>query len=322
MMQRPLRMKDLLATSDLSLADLRLLLDLAARFKRRPYQHRSELQNETVVLFFDKPSTRTRISLATAVARLGGVPLVVGPDELQLGRGETIEDTARTMSRYARVFVARTYRDDDVRRFAAAATIPVVNALTDGHHPLQSLADLLTLSERFEDPARVELAWVGDGNNVCHSLMEAMAIVGGTMRVATPVGYEPDPMVVATARARGGTIELVHDPREAVRDAHAVYTDTWLSMGDPPSQREARLRAFGPYQVDEALMSRARPGALFMHCLPDHRGEEVTAEVVDGPRSIVFEQAENRLHTAIAVLYALVEERLSGLDAHPSLEGP
>ena len=305
-------MKDLLRTGDLSGDDLRLLMELALRFKRRPYQHRSELQNETVVLYFAKPSTRTRLSLATAVARLGGVPLVVGPDELQLGRGETIEDTAKVMSRYTRMFIARTFRDEDVLRFARAASIPVVNALTDGHHPLQSLADLMTLMERFGDPSQVELAWVGDGNNVCHSLMEAVAISGGTIRVSTPPGYEPDPRIVAEARARGGTIELVRDPKEAVLGAHAIYTDTWLSMGDPIEEREARLAALRPYQVDEHLMSLARPGALFMHCLPDHRGEEVTAEVVDGPRSIVFDQAENRLHTAVALMHALVEERLSG----------
>lgn len=314
-------MKDLLRTSDLSRRDLLLLLELAARFKRRPYQHRAELRNETVVLFFDKPSTRTRVSMATAVARLGGVPIIVGPDELQLGRGETIEDTARTMSRFARVFVARTFRDDDVSRFAAAATIPVVNALTDGHHPLQSLADLLTLSELVGDPAGVELAWVGDGNNVCHSLIEALAIVGGRLRVATPEGYEPDAAVVAAARERGARLVLTHDPHEAVRGAHAVYTDTWLSMGDPPAEREARLRAFEPYRVDEALMAEAGPSALFMHCLPDHRGEEVSAEVVDGPRSVVFDQAENRLHTAVAVLYALVEERLEGAAAELDARG-
>lgn len=305
-------MKDLLRTADLSESDLRLLIELALRFKRRPHQHRSELQNETVVLYFAKPSTRTRISLATAVTRLGGVPIVVGPDELQLGRGETIEDTARVMSRYTRLFVARTFSDDDVLRFARAATIPVVNALTDLHHPLQSLADLMTLIERFGDPAQVEVAWVGDGNNVCHSLMEAIAIAGGTVRIACPEGYDPRPEIVAEARSRGGTIELMRDPKEAVLGAHAIYTDTWLSMGDPPSQRAARLAALTPYQVDEHLMSLARPGAVFMHCLPDHRGEEVTAEVVDGPRSIVFDQAENRLHTAVALLYALVEERLGG----------
>lgn len=305
-------MKDLLRTADLSRRDLALLLELAGRFKTRPYQHRSELANQTVVLFFDKPSTRTRISLATAVARLGGVPIVVGPDELQLGRGETIEDTAKTLSRYARVFVARTYRDEDVERFARAATIPVINALTDRHHPLQSLADLMTLDERFGDLREVELAWVGDGNNVCHSLIEAMSLAGGVMRVATPEGYAPDLAIVEAARARGGRITLVRDPREAVHGAHAVYTDTWVSMGDPEEEREARVDALTPYRVDEALMARARPGALFMHCLPDHRGEEVTAAVVDGPRSIVFEQAENRLHTAVAVLHALVEERLVG----------
>ena len=309
-------MKDLLRTAELSLEDLKLLLYLARRFKRQPTQHRTELSNQTVVLYFNKPSTRTRISMATAVARLGGIPLTVGTHELQLGRGETIEDTARTISRYARAFVIRTFSDADVRTFAKAATIPVINALTDKHHPCQSLADLLTLEEHCGPVHSLRVAYVGDGNNVCHSLMEGVARLGGEIVVATPEGYEPDPEIVATAEwlaaDSGGTVRLVRDPAEAVEGAHAVYTDVWQSMGTPEAERAERMTAFRPYQVDAALMEKARPDARFLHCLPDHRGEEVTAEVVDGPRSVVFDQAENRLHTAVAALYALVEDRLEG----------
>ncbi|MCA9489005.1 MAG: ornithine carbamoyltransferase [Myxococcales bacterium] len=309
-------MKDLIETSDLSVDDLRLLLDLASRFKQRPYQHRSELSNQSVVLYFAKPSTRTRISMATAVARLGGVPITVSAAELQLGRGETIEDTARTISRYARAFVVRTFSDEDVRRFAAAASIPVVNALTDGHHPCQSLADLLTLQEKLGPVDRLRVAYVGDGNNVCHSLVQGVVMLGGSIAVATPPELVPDPAVIAGARVigerTGGRVELFEDPAAATQGADAVYTDVWLSMGDADAERARRVALLERYRVDAALMARARPGAAFLHCLPDHRGEEVTTEVVDGPASVVFDQAENRLHTAVALLYALVEERLTG----------
>lgn len=309
-------MKDLLRTADLGRDDLRLLIELGDRFKKHPYERRDALRNDTVVLYFAKPSTRTRISFETAVARLGGTPIGVGPDELQLGRGETIEDTARVISRYARAFVIRTYQDEDVRRFAAAASIPVINALTDLHHPLQSLADLMTLREKLGGWEGRKLAYVGDGNNVAHSLMEAAALAGLSIAVATPDGYAPNPSIVARARelaaATGATLELTADPQAAVRGADAVYTDVWVSMGVPEAERPARLKALAPYQVNDALMRLAAPGALFMHCLPDHRGEEVTASVVDGPRSVVFDQAENRLHTAKAVLFALVERMVKG----------
>ena len=309
-------MKDLLRTADLGRDDLRLLIELGDRFKKNPYERPDALRNDTVVLYFAKPSTRTRISFETAVARLGGTPIGVGPDELQLGRGETIEDTARVISRYARAFVIRTYKDEDVRRFAAAASIPVINALTDLHHPLQSLADLMTLREKLGGWEGRKLAYVGDGNNVAHSLMEAAALAGLSIAVATPDGYAPNPSIVARARAlaavTGATLELTADPQAAVRGADAVYTDVWVSMGVPEAERPARLKALAPYQVNDALMRRAAPGALFMHCLPDHRGEEVTASVVDGPRSVVFDQAENRLHTAKAVLFALVERMVKG----------
>jgi len=309
-------LRHLLRTSDLSPVDLARLLALAAEFKRDPYRVRERLRSETVVLYFNKPSTRTRISFETAVARLGATPIGVGPGDLQLGRGETIEDTARTLSRYARAFVVRTYAHADVERFAAASAIPVVNALTDAHHPCQSLADLLTLREKRGELRGLRVAYVGAGNNVAHSLIEAAALTGMHITVATPANYAPDPTVVAgaerLARATGATLELGSDPIAAVRGADAVYTDTWLSMGDPEAERSARLAALRPYQVDAALLSAAAPGAIFMHCLPQHRGEEVTEEVAAGPRSVVFDQAENRLHTEVAVLSALLDGDLEG----------
>ncbi len=308
-------LKDLLRSADLTPADLAYLLERALAFKASP-KRSAALERETVVLYFNKPSTRTRISFETAVARLGGVPIGVGADDLQLGRGETIEDTARVVSRYARAFVIRTYADDDVRRFAAAATIPVVNALTDLHHPCQSLADLLTLHERFGSLRGRRLAYVGAGNNVAHSLLEAGALAGLDVRVGTPARHLPDAAIVDHARTiaaeTGARIFLTDDPAEAVAEADAVYTDVWLSMNDPVAEREQRLATLAPYQVDAALLARAAPHAIFMHCLPDHRGEEVTAEVVDGPRSVVFDQAENRLHTAVAILDALLAGALEG----------
>jgi ornithine carbamoyltransferase len=309
-------LRHLLRSADLAPSDLARLLDAADAFRREPYRARERLRSESVVLYFNKPSTRTRISFETAVARLGGTPIGVGPHDLQLGRGETIEDTARVMSRYARAFVIRTFAHAEVERFAAAASIPVVNALTDAHHPCQSLADLMTLREKRGDLRRVRLAYVGAGNNVVHSLLEAAALAGMQIAVATPARYAPDPAIVANARvlarASGAALELGDDPEAAVRGADAVYTDAWLSMGDPESERAERFAALRPYQVDARLFAAARADAIFLHCLPDHRGEEVTAEVVDGPRSVIFDQAENRLHTSVALLAALLDGALDG----------
>ncbi|HSR51951.1 MAG TPA: ornithine carbamoyltransferase [Acidobacteriota bacterium] len=309
-------MKDFLRTADLTRRDLGLLLDMADRFKQEPYQHRTELQNESVSLYFNKPSTRTRISMETAVVRLGGVPVMMGPDDLQLGRGETIEDTARVISRFSRAFIVRTYSDDEVHTFAEWASIPVINALTDGHHPCQSVADVMTLREKRGDLSRLKLAYLGDGNNVANSLMEACALCGCDIAVASPKGFGIAPGEVRRVRELADeshcSLLVTEDPVEAVKDADAIYTDVWLSMGDPPGERRQRLRALGPYQVNDKLFSHAKPDAIFMHCLPDHRGEEVTAEVVDGPRSVVFDQAENRLHTSMAILYGLLENRLEG----------
>jgi ornithine carbamoyltransferase len=309
-------LKDYLRVSQLTRKDLTRLLDLAERLKRRPHDQDGVLRDEVVCLYFAKPSTRTRVSFTVAVTRLGGVPEMLGSTDLQLGRGETIEDTARVISRYAKAFVIRTFADDDVERFAAAATIPVVNALTDGHHPCQALADVLTIRERFGTLAGLKVAYLGDGNNVTHSLMEAGALAGMHVVAATPKRHEPDADVVKGAQAiaerTGGSVMVTNDPKEAAAGAHVLYTDVWLSMGDDPATKQARYRALKRFQVNAPLLALADPDAIFMHCLPAHRDDEVTAEVMDGPASAVFDQAENRLCTEQAVLVALLKAKLKG----------
>ena len=315
-------LKDLLRTSDLTGDDLIRLLHLSAALKDRPFSAHDELYGQMVVLYFTKPSTRTRLSFSAA-ARLGAAVVTVGPTELQLGRGETIEDTARVISGYAAALVVRAYADDDVRRLAEAASIPVVNGLTDGHHPCQSLADLLTLEEHFGALYGLRVAYLGDGNNVAHSLMEACALTGIDLTIASPPGYEPDPEIVARAtllaEANGSHVAVTDDPYAAVDGADAVYTDVWLSMGDPDDQRTARRAALAPYQVNAELMAHAAPHAVFLHCLPAHRGDEVTPDVIAGDRSLVFTQAENRLHTAAAVLLSLHRGDLKGTTLGPAV---
>lgn len=309
-------MKDLLRTSDLSADDLRWILDRATELAADQDGARGLLRGETAVLFFEKPSTRTRLSFETAIARLGGHAVFVGPRELQLSRGETIEDTARTASLYARAWIMRASRHESVEQFARAATIPVVNALTDRHHPCQSLADLMTMRTRFGELAGLTVAYVGAPNNVVDSLVEAAALAGMRLRIATPRSLPPDPSVLAAARSvawtTGAEILTLSDPRDAVQGAHVVYTDVWTSMSDDPDQAPARRTLLEPYRVDRKLMALAEDDAVFMHCLPCHRGEEVEASIVDGPRSIVFEQAKNRLHTAVAVLDGLLRSQLGG----------
>jgi ornithine carbamoyltransferase len=309
-------MKDLLRIADLSSADLMHLLLLSEQVKEDPHARPDLLGGDTVITYFAKPSTRTRLSFGSAISHLGGVPEVVGPTELQLGRGETIEDTARVVSRYARAFVIRTFDDDEVRRFASAASIPVVNALTDLHHPCQALADLLTLRQHFGPLPGLKVTYLGDGNNVAHSLMEACAIAGIDIAVATPVGYEADAGIVETARGlaerSGAIVQVTHDPLVAAAGANAVYTDVWLSMGDREDERAVRAEALRSYQVNEAVMAEAAKDAVFMHCLPAHRGEEVSAPVIDGPASVVLDEAENRMHTAQALLIALLCGELEG----------
>lgn len=310
-------MKNLLRVADLSPGDLEHLLGLSDQVHRNPHLHADLFDGDTVITYFAKPSTRTRLSFGSAITHLGGTPEIVGPSELQLGRGETIEDTARVVSRYARAFVIRTFSDDDVHRFAAAATIPVINAMTDLHHPCQALADLLTLRRHFGSLKGLRLAYLGDGNNVAHSLMEACALAGVDITVATPPGYEPDPDIVGAAEqlaiSSGSIVLTTHDPLAAVAAADAVYTDVWLSMGDSDDERAMRATALQPYQVNAAVMAEASPDAVFMHCLPAHRGEEVAAAVIDGPSSVVLDEAENRMHTAQALLIALTLGQLTGV---------
>jgi ornithine carbamoyltransferase len=289
----------LLRVTDLDAEGLAALLDLAVEMKARPHGFVEAMRGDTLVCFFEKPSTRTRVSFAAAAERLGMFPLVLRPDELQLGRGETIEDTARTLSGYAAAIVVRTFAQETVELLAEAASVPVVNALTDEHHPCQALADLLTLRECFGQLEGLRVAFVGAGNNVATSLLEAGALAGMHVVVACPPGYEPPAAAAA---------QVLHDPVEAVTGADAVYTDVWVSMGEEDEQ-EARLAVFAPYRVTEDLMAAARADAVFMHCLPAHRGEEVTAEVIDGRQSVVWRQAENRLPTEEALLFALVARR-------------
>jgi ornithine carbamoyltransferase len=296
--------RHLLRIADLVPAELEALLELASAMKAEPQGWLGSLRGESVACYFSKPSTRTRVSVEAAVHRLGALPIMLRPDELQLGRGEPIADTARVMSSYCAAIVIRTFAQSDVQEMADAATVPVVNALTDDHHPCQALADLLTLRERFGDLRGLPIAYVGDGNNVAHSLMEAATLAGMDLRLACPPGYEPDP---AITEAAGNAVRVVSDPREAVAGVRAVYTDVWVSMGED-AERARRLTDLAAYRVDAALMALAAPGAAFLHCLPAHRGEEVAAAVIDGPASAVWQQAANRLPTEQAVLYALATD--------------
>jgi ornithine carbamoyltransferase len=287
----------LLRIADLTPGELRCLLDLAAAMKVEPNGWHDALAGSSVACYFSKPSTRTRVSFEAAVHRLGALPIMLRPEELQLGRGEPIADTARVMSSYCAAIVMRTFAQSEVAEMAAAASVPVINALTDDHHPCQALADVLTLRERFGELRGLPIAYVGDGNNVAHSLIEAAALTGIDLRLACPEGYGPDPEIAA------GT-NVTDDPREAVAGARAVYTDVWVSMGDE-DERQRRMRDLEDYRVTPGLMGLAATDAVFLHCLPAHRGEEVATAVIDGPHSAVWQQAANRLPTEQAVLYAL-----------------
>jgi ornithine carbamoyltransferase len=299
--------RHLLTLDSLGRDGIRHTLDLAAHVKRQHGDTRGALAGGRVGMIFDKPSTRTRVSFEAAIWGLGMLPIALRPDELQLGRGETIADTARVLSRYLSALVIRTFEQAKVEELARHSTIPIVNALTDDHHPCQALADMMTLEEAFGQLQGLRVAYVGDGNNVCHSLIQGAGLMGFTLAVATPEGYEPNAEIVAAA---GGQIELGRDPAAAVRGADAVYTDVWASMGQE-KEREERARIFTGFRVDAALMARAKPEAIFLHCLPAHRGDEVTDEVIDGPQSRVWDEAENRWYTEQALLYLLItgEER-------------
>jgi ornithine carbamoyltransferase len=306
-----LKGRDFLILKDFTPEELWLLLKTAGHLKTGSYLHRQQeiLAGKTLGMVFAKNSTRTRISFEVAMRQLGGYALFLNTQDLQLGRGETIADTARVFSRYLDGIMIRTYAHDDVVELARYAGIPVINGLTDWVHPCQALADIFTLYEKKGRVAGLKLAYVGDGNNVAHSLLYGGALFGMRVFVATPPAYRPSSAVVeeatAIARETGGTVAVVDDPREAVRGADAVYTDVWVSMGQE-AEREERLAVFRPYQVNAGLMALADERAVVLHCLPAHKGEEITEEVFEGPQSVVFDQAENRLHVQKAILAMLL----------------
>jgi ornithine carbamoyltransferase len=301
-------MKHLLSIAPLSRSDVDDLFRRAADCKARlrAGRHASPLAGRSIALVFEKPSLRTRVTFEVGMAQLGGAAVYLAAQDIGLGRRESVEDVARNLGRWVNAIVARTFEQATVERLARHAGVPVINGLSDHEHPCQALADLFTLWERGLDLGKLHLAWVGDGNNVCHSVMLLAALMGTELRVACPPGYEPAPAVVEAARALGGQVTVTADIAEAAHDADAIYTDVWISMGQE-AQRERRLEAFGRYQVNDRLVALARPGALVMHCLPAHRGEEITDSVVDGPHSVVLDQAENRLHVQKAVLLTVMD---------------
>lgn len=279
---------------------LRTIIDEAHRLKARGRGRTATLAGRTLALLFEKPSTRTRFSFDIAMREMGGDTIVATGSELHLGRGETLGDTAAVLSRYVDGVMVRILDHDKLAEFARHATIPVINGLTRRSHPCQIVADLMTVEERLGPLPERTIAWVGDGNNVASTFVEAAPLAGYAMRIATPAEFALPETRIAAARAAGARIDTTTDPREAVAGADVVVTDAWCSMGDEDEDR--RRRVFAPYQVDEALMAAAAPGAIFLHCLPAHRGEEVTDAVMDGPQSAVFDEAENRLHAQKAIL--------------------
>ena len=300
-----MRSRHFLTLLDLNRQELMQLLQRAIALKKATAsksEHHAPLRGKMLAMIFDKSSTRTRVSFEAGMAQLGGTSMFLSPRDMQLGRGEPIEDTARVLSRMVDAVVIRTHAHATLERFAAYATVPVINALTDMYHPCQLLADLQTYVEKRGDISGKAVAWVGDGNNVCHSWINAAYLMDFELRIATPNGYEPDAKLLERMRDR---IVLAKKPVEAVRGADVVVTDTWASMGQE-DEKAKRERDFAGFLVDQDLMALARPDALFMHCLPAYRGYEVTAEVIDGPQSVVWDEAENRLHSQKALLELLL----------------
>ena len=311
-------MKDLLRTADLSRADVDLLLNTAAEFAKNPLRSQDCLTNKTVAIYMTKPSTRTRLSSETAVAHLGGTPIFIRGDELQLGRGETIADTARIISGYCDALIIRTFAQSDVNELGANASIPVINALTDDDHPTQLLADWLTIRETFgSDIKDRKFVYLGDGNNMSHAWLTMGAIMGAHVVAATPDGkWAPSAEVVAQAKKiaekTGAKIEVTNDPESAAKGASVLYTDVWMSMGDPEAERKEKMKVLAPFAVTDNLMALTEKDSIFMHCLPAHRGEEVAASVIDGPKSVIWREAYHRRTTIQALLYHLTRGELAG----------
>jgi ornithine carbamoyltransferase len=311
-------MKDLLRTEHLSREDIELLLATASDFAANPLRADTALRNKSVAIYMTKPSTRTRLASETAVAHLGGTPIFLRGDDLQLGRGETIADTARIISGFCDALIIRTFAQSDVDEVGAHASIPVINALTDDDHPTQLLADWVTIRENFgSDISGRKFVYLGDGNNMSHSWLLMGAIMGAHVVAATPSGkFAPDSAVVKRAQElaakSGGRVEVTNDPDAAAKDASVLYTDVWMSMGDPETERAEKFAALSPFAIDERLMSMTAEDSIFMHCLPAHRDEEVSASVIDGPKSVIWREAFHRRTTIQALLYHLTRGELKG----------
>jgi len=311
-------MKDLLRTEHLSRADVDLLLDTAADFAKNPLRSNTALSNKTVAIYMTKPSTRTRLASETAVAHLGGIPIFLRGDDLQLGRGETISDTAKIISGFCDAMIIRTFKQSDVDELGAESSIPIINGLTDDDHPTQLLADWVTIRENFgSDIKGRKFVYLGDGNNMTHAWLIMGAIMGAHVVAATPDGkWAPDAAVVAKAEAiaakSGARIEVTTDAEAAAKGASVLYTDVWMSMGDPEEERAEKFKALSPYAVTENLMALTEKDSIFMHCLPAHRGEEVAASVIDGPKSVIWREAYHRRTTIQALLYHLTRGELQG----------
>lgn len=311
-------MKDLLRTEHLSRADVELLLDTAAEFAKNPLRSHTALANKSVAIYMTKPSTRTRLASETAVAHLGGTPIFLRGDDLQLGRGETIADTAKIISGFCDALLIRTFAQSDVDELGAQASIPVINGLTDDDHPTQLLADWVTIRENFgSDIAGRKFVYLGDGNNMTHAWMIMGAIMGAHVVAATPSGkWAPDAAVIARAqeiaKESGAVIEVTNDPEAAAKGASVLYTDVWMSMGNLETERAEKVAALSPFAVTENLMSLTAKDSIFMHCLPAHRGEEVEASVIDGPKSVIWREAYHRRTTIQALFYHLTRSELQG----------
>jgi len=304
--------KDLISMLDIK-DDIDELLDMAVKLKKEKKQGMigEPLKNKSLGMIFEKPSTRTRISFEVGMTQLGGHALYLSPRDLQMGRGETIADTAKVLSRFVDAIMYRAFSNEVMKELAENATIPVISGLDDKEHPCQILADLLTIKEHKGEFKDLKLTYVGDGNNVCNSLMLGSAMVGMDFAVACPAGYEPDAELTKEAERiaaeNGSKIEILHDAKEAVKGADVIYTDVWVSMGEE-KEKEEKERLFLPYQVNQSLVDAAKGDCIVMHCLPAHRGYEITDEVVDGPHSVVFDEAENRLHAQKAVMLTLMQD--------------
>jgi ornithine carbamoyltransferase len=311
-------MKDLLRTADLSRADVELLLDTAADFAANPLRSNTALANKSVAIYMTKPSTRTRLASETAVAHLGGTPIFIRGEELQLGRGETIADTARIISGYCDALIIRTFAQSDIDELGTNATVPVINGLSDIDHPTQLLADWVTIRENFgSDISGRKFVYLGDGNNMAHAWLTMGAIMGAHVVAATPTGaWAPDAEVIAQAKeiaaTTGATIEVTCDPEAAAKDASVLYTDVWMSMGDPEAERIEKTKALSPFAVSQQLMDLTAKDSIFMHCLPAHREEEVASSVIDGPKSVIWREAFHRRTTIQALLYHLTRGELQG----------